>query len=138
MPAQTEPKKGKVGSSSNRNDVNLVLLMFTLNMYLSAWNTFFGYSSFFPYYLCDVISRYIQKYWSAFPSHYIGYKNSQKKSKTKIFSFKNNIIFIIFIFWLSLRHPERFLLLLPPGPNCGNNELFSPKYKISEPLILLF
>ena len=38
-----------------------------------------------------------------------------------------------FDFLMSLKHSEKFLLLLPPGLNCSIYKLFSPKCKISEP-----
>ena len=41
------------------------------------------------------------------------------------------IFFLIFL--LSLRRPERFSLLLPPGLNCGNDKSLLPKYEIAEP-----
>ena len=40
---------------------------------------------------------------------------------------------IILIFLLSLSCSKRFLLTLPPGLNCGNDNLLSITYKILEP-----
>ena len=62
------------------NDVNLMVLLFTWNMYLSAWNTFSKAYSF----CCHIIfanffPRNLRKYWSMFPSHLVDYKKQPKE-----------------------------------------------------------
>lgn len=107
-----------------------VFLLSTLNMYLSALNTFsLTFSSFCIFVANNVVSRNVQKWFSV----RLIIKTHSKEIYKELFiiwvTISRNIFFPLnsvltrrlFSFLLSLKRSERFLLLLPLSQKCGNN-----------------